>query len=74
LNAYFATGDIPMRHGTGGAMIVPYQAFHASDVAFVIAAGNDRMFASCAKVLGHREWATDTRFAAAAQRVANKER
>ena len=72
LNAYFATGEIPMRHGTGGAMIVPYQAFYASDVAFVIAAGNDRMFASCATVLGHPEWATDTRFAAAAQRVVHK--
>jgi crotonobetainyl-CoA:carnitine CoA-transferase CaiB-like acyl-CoA transferase len=36
------------------------------DVAFVIAAGNDRMFASSAKVLGHPEWATDTRFSAAA--------
>lgn len=73
LNAYLATGKLPKRHGTGSAFIVPYQVFPASDLPLVIAAGNDRMFASCSKVLGHEEWGTDPRFATAPQRVRNKE-
>ncbi len=73
LNAHIATGHVPTRHGTGSAYIVPYQAFQAADHALVIAAGNDRMFASCANVLGHPEWSSDPRFITAPQRVRNKE-
>lgn len=73
LTTYFATGNAPSRHGTGGITIVPYQSFKAADHPFVIAAGNDRMFAACATVLGHPEWGSDPRFATAAQRVENKE-
>lgn len=73
LNAYLATGRLPKRHGTGSAFIVPYQVFKAADFPLVIAAGNDRMFASCSKVLGHPEWAADPRFETAPQRVRNKE-
>lgn len=73
LNAYLATGRSPKRHGTGSAFIVPYQVFKASDFSLVIAAGNDRMFAACSKVLGHPEWGADPRFETAPQRVRNKE-
>ena len=73
LNAHIATGRIPGRHGTGSAFIVPYQVFEASDLPLVIAAGNDRMFASCSAVLGHPEWSADPRFQTAPQRVRNKE-
>lgn len=73
LNAYLATGSVPARHGTGSAFIVPYQVFHASDSPLVIAAGNDRMFAACAAILGHPEWARDARFETAPQRVRNRE-
>lgn len=72
LNAYIATGNIPPSHGTGSAYIVPYQVFKASDDSLVIAAGNDLMFASCAGVLGHPEWAEDSRFQTAPQRVVHK--
>lgn len=72
LNGYLATGEIPKRHGTGASIIVPYQVFNASDYPFVIAAGNDRMFAACARVLGHPEWSEDPRFATARERVVNK--
>ncbi len=73
LNTYLATGDLPTRHGTGGSIIVPYQVFHAADLPLVIAAGNDRMFAACAAVLGNPQWSQDPRFATAAQRVINKD-
>ena len=72
LNACLATGRVPTKHGTGSAYIVPYQVFEASDAAMVIAAGNDRLFASCARILGHPEWSVDPRFESAPKRVVHK--
>jgi crotonobetainyl-CoA:carnitine CoA-transferase CaiB-like acyl-CoA transferase len=72
LNGYLANGVPPRRHGTGGAVIVPYQLFETADHPVCLAAGNDRLWARCAQVLGHPEWASDPRFAAGSQRVANK--
>ncbi len=73
LNSYLASGNIPKRHGTGGNVIVPYQLFQcADDLPVCLAAGNDRLWARCAEVLGHREWASDPRYATSAQRVAHK--
>ncbi len=73
VNAYVATGVVTKRHGTGANVIVPYQVFQASDLPLVIAAGNDRLFARCARVLGQPDWAADPRFATGPQRVANKD-
>jgi len=72
VNAYVATGAVTKRHGTGANVIVPYQVFQASDLPFVIAAGNDRLFARCARVLGRPEWGQDPAYATGPQRVANK--
>ncbi len=72
VNAYVATGNVTKRHGTGANVIVPYQVFQASDLPFVIAAGNDRLFARCAKVMGHPEWGQDPAYATGPKRVANK--
>jgi crotonobetainyl-CoA:carnitine CoA-transferase CaiB-like acyl-CoA transferase len=38
----------------------------------VIAAANDRLFATLARTLGHAEWAADPRFRTNADRVANR--
>ena len=72
LNAYLADGQVPKRHGTGGAVIVPYQVFDTADRPLCLAAGNDRLWARCARVLGRPEWGTDPRFATGPQRVRNK--
>ena len=73
LNGYLQSGVLPKRHGTGGNVIVPYQLFECADgLPVCLAAGNDRLWARCAQVLGHGEWATDPRYAATAQRVAHK--
>ena len=72
VNNHLATGDVPTRHGTGGAVIVPYQVFATADRPLCLAAGNDRLWARAAQVLGHPEWATDERFARGAGRVRNK--
>jgi crotonobetainyl-CoA:carnitine CoA-transferase CaiB-like acyl-CoA transferase len=72
VNNHMATGDVPKRHGTGGAVIVPYQVFDCADRPMCLAAGNDRLWARCARVLGYSEWATDERFAKGSARVRNK--
>ena len=73
VNNYLASGAIPQRHGTGGAVIVPYQTFDCADgKPLCLAPGNDRLWARCATVLGKPEWATDPRYARSAARVQNK--
>jgi len=73
VNSYVATGNVAQRHGTGGTVIVPYQTFETADgLSLCLAPGNDRLWARCAQVLGHPEWATDQKFAKIAARVANK--
>ncbi|MFN4015119.1 MAG: CaiB/BaiF CoA transferase family protein [Reyranella sp.] len=72
VNGYIANGTVSKRHGTGSPVIVPYQTFDTADHPICLAPGNDRLWARCARVLGHDEWATDPKFAKSAQRVANK--
>lgn len=72
VNIHLATGDVPTRHGAGAAVIVPYQVFETADRPMCLAAGNDRLWARCAKVLGHPQWAADERFAKGSGRVRNK--
>lgn len=70
---YGATGRIPPRVGTGHNSLTPYQAFEAADGPLVIAAGNDRLFAKLAVVLGQPQWSQDERFATNAQRTRNRD-
>ncbi|MGQ3297199.1 CaiB/BaiF CoA transferase family protein [Reyranella sp.] len=72
VNSYIANGTVSQRHGTGSPVIVPYQTFDTADHPICLAPGNDRLWARCAKVLGHDEWAKDPKFAKSAQRVAHK--
>ncbi|TCZ65898.1 CaiB/BaiF CoA transferase family protein [Roseicella aquatilis] len=72
VNQHLATGEVPRRHGTGAAVIVPYQVFETADRPMCLAAGNDRLWARCARVLGHPDWAEDPRFAKSRERVRNK--
>ncbi|WP_149535553.1 CaiB/BaiF CoA transferase family protein [Siccirubricoccus phaeus] len=72
INQHLATGEVPKRHGTGAAVIVPYQVFETSDRPLCLAAGNDRLWARCAAVLGHPEWAEDPRFARGRHRVQHR--
>ncbi len=70
--SYRVSGEVPQRHRTGGHRVVPFQSFETRTGPVIIAAGNDRLFAKLAVVLGHPEWATDSRFATNAARVASK--
>jgi crotonobetainyl-CoA:carnitine CoA-transferase CaiB-like acyl-CoA transferase len=68
-----ASGELPRRQGSGAAMIVPYRAYASKDGFIVIAAGNDKLFASLARVLGHPEWIDDPRFRTNPERVQNQD-
>ena len=67
-----ASGQVPGRHGSGTASIVPYKGFTTSDGEIVVAAGNDNLFKRVAEVLGRPEWADDPRFSTNPQRVENQ--
>jgi crotonobetainyl-CoA:carnitine CoA-transferase CaiB-like acyl-CoA transferase len=70
---YQASGELPKRQGSGAAMIVPYRGYAPKDGFIVIAAGNDKLFASLASLLGHPEWIDDARFRTNPDRVANQD-
>ena len=68
---YFGTGRAPARLGTAHPRNAPYQAFTASDRPFVMAAGNDRMWADLCGLLGLEDLVGDERFSTQAARAAN---
>jgi len=70
---YQCSGEVPGRHGSGAAAIVPYRAYETADGHLVVAAGNNALFARFAALLGHAPWAHDPRFADNAARVANRD-
>jgi crotonobetainyl-CoA:carnitine CoA-transferase CaiB-like acyl-CoA transferase len=67
-----ASGELPKRQGSGAAMIVPYRGYATRNGFIVIAAGNDKLFISLAKVLKHPEWPDDPRFRTNPDRVKNQ--
>ena len=70
---YLIGGAVPERMGTAHPNIVPYQSFHANDRPFILAAGNDRLFARTCEVVGHGSWADDPRFASNEERVVHRD-
>jgi crotonobetainyl-CoA:carnitine CoA-transferase CaiB-like acyl-CoA transferase len=69
---YQASGVLPKRQGSGAGQIVPYRGYATRDGFMVVGAGNDKLFALFARVLGHPEWIEDPRFATNPSRVANQ--
>jgi crotonobetainyl-CoA:carnitine CoA-transferase CaiB-like acyl-CoA transferase len=72
LAGHLATGELPVRHGSGVDMIVPYQAFEAADGYMMVAAGNDNLFRRLAAALGRPGLAEDPRFKSNGERVVNR--
>ncbi|QQS10819.1 MAG: CoA transferase [Rhodospirillales bacterium] len=72
LTGYKLTGNLPVRHGTGSPIIVPYQTFDTADRPLCVACGNDRLFVKFAEAVGRPEWARDPRFDDGRKRVVNK--
>jgi crotonobetainyl-CoA:carnitine CoA-transferase CaiB-like acyl-CoA transferase len=70
--SYSTSGVVPERHRTGSHRVVPFESFETATGPIIIAAGNDRLFAKLATVLGRPEWAADPQYATNAGRVAHK--
>lgn len=71
--AHLMTGEEARRYGNAHPSIVPYQAFHASDRLFVLAAATDRHFELlCQDVLGRTDLARDDRYRTNAGRVTHR--
>jgi len=69
---YLATGENPKRIGNTHPTIVPYQVFHTSDGAMILACGNDNLFGKFCAVAGCEALALDPRFARNGDRVNNR--
>jgi crotonobetainyl-CoA:carnitine CoA-transferase CaiB-like acyl-CoA transferase len=70
---YLGTGRTPRPMGSGMNMLAPYEAFRARDGWVMLAAGNDRLFATLCEALGAPELAGDARFLSNADRVVHRE-
>ena len=70
--AYLVDRKIPTRQGSGVEMIVPYQAFAASDGYLMVAAGNDNLFRRLCAVVARPYLAEDPRFHTNKDRVLNR--
>ena len=70
---YFGSGHAPQALGSAHPRNAPYRAFQASDDYFIIAAGNDRLWAEVTEAVDMPELATDPRFKTQPQRAANQE-
>jgi crotonobetainyl-CoA:carnitine CoA-transferase CaiB-like acyl-CoA transferase len=69
---YLIGGEQPRRAGNGHFASAPNSSFDTSNGKIYMAVANQKLFTDTCKALGHPEWASDPRFAALADRVANK--
>ena len=72
LTSYLATGDTPVRAGTGTPWLAPYEVFQASDEGLMVCAGNDNLFHKFVDVLKLHALAKDERFVSNPLRVKNR--
>jgi crotonobetainyl-CoA:carnitine CoA-transferase CaiB-like acyl-CoA transferase len=72
LSQYIASGELPVKHGSGAAGIVPYRAYRTADGDLVVGTGNDVLYRKFCDVLAKPEWASDPRFKTNPDRVKNE--
>ncbi|MBL1098599.1 CaiB/BaiF CoA transferase family protein [Streptomyces coffeae] len=71
-SGYFASGEIPRRHGSAHPAIVPYQAFPTADGHLMVAAGNDGLWRRFATAIGLAGLVDDPRFTTNPDRVRHR--
>lgn len=69
---YFGTGQDPKPLGSAHPRNAPYQAFRAQDDYFVVAAGNNKLWATVCAQVGLSELANDPRFNTTTLRAQNQ--
>jgi formyl-CoA transferase len=70
---YFATGEVPGRHGSAHQNSAPYQSISAKDGWFTIGATSPRNWQSLCRVLGLERLERDPRYADANVRLENRQ-
>ncbi len=70
--AYWMTGELPERPGSGHGSLCPYQAFMAADGYILIAVGSDGLWQRLCDAIGLPEAKDDPRLQTNAGRVANR--
>jgi len=70
---YFGHGTTPQAMGSAHPRNAPYQAYRASDDYFIIAAGNDKLWAEVAESVGQPELTADPRFETQLLRAKNQD-
>jgi len=70
-NALFTGTDAP-RYGNAHPSIVPYEAFKASDGAFVLAVASEKLWVDACNALGRVDWLREPRYVNNAARVAHR--
>jgi crotonobetainyl-CoA:carnitine CoA-transferase CaiB-like acyl-CoA transferase len=70
---YLVGGTVPSAYGNAHPNIVPYQAFHAIDGRFVLAAANDKLFRATCVAMGRPDLAEDARYSTNSGRVERRE-
>jgi formyl-CoA transferase len=71
--AYWMTGALPERSGSGHGSLCPYQAFRASDGYILIAAGSEALWRKLCDAIGLAEYKEDPRFSTNRERVARRD-
>ncbi|RDU96662.1 CaiB/BaiF CoA transferase family protein [Trinickia dinghuensis] len=66
---YFGSGRDPVKLGSAHPRNAPYQVFRCRDGHFGMAAGNNALWSSVCRVVGHPEWFDDPRFASTGDRA-----
>lgn len=69
---FFGYGRDPERLGSAHPRNAPYQGFRASDEHFVLAAGNNKLWASVCQIIGRADLIHEPRFANTSDRAANQ--
>ena len=71
--SYLGTGEVPGRHGSGTAMLAPYEAYPTRDGRILVAAGNNSIWGKLCCALDSEELLDDPRFKDNPSRVENRE-
>jgi crotonobetainyl-CoA:carnitine CoA-transferase CaiB-like acyl-CoA transferase len=71
--SYLATGEAPRRHGSGTAMLAPYEAYPTQDGHLLLAAGNNNLWERLCRTIALEELIDDLRFNTNPDRVENRE-
>ena len=71
-SGYWGSGEVPHPHGSGTAMIAPYQAFPTADGYVVIGAASDSLFGKLCRALDASALAADERYRDNPSRVRNR--